>query len=92
MISKEDLLEFGFVENKEPSKVIYPFEKVILEQEIEGQDDTEPVLSLVLERFNESVSIGLISNDGHTIYLNGIESIEDLKVIEKCISSYRPNY
>lgn len=88
MISKKDLLAFGFVENQEPSKVFYPLEKVI----IAGQDKEEPVLSFVVENFNNQYSIGLISNDGHTIYLGGAETIEDLKVIEKSISDYKPNY
>jgi hypothetical protein len=87
MIKKKDLIEFGFIEEVGAARVIYPYAKVLLADE----DTGEPVLSLVVENFNQGLTFGIISQEGHTIYLS-ITSMDELRIIEKSIVAYKPNY
>ncbi len=86
-ISKKDLIEFGFIEETGAAKVIYPYSKVLLADE----NTNEPALSLVVENYNQTAVFGIISHEGHTIYLS-VASMNDLKIIEKSITGYKPNY
>lgn len=86
-ISKKDLIEFGFTEETGAAKAIYPYEKVLLAVE----ETNEPVLSLVVENYNQGAIFGIITQEGHTIYLS-VASMDELKIIEKSITGYKPNY
>jgi guanylate kinase len=83
-ITKESLLEFGMIQKDSP---IYPLEKVI------SVDDNpnEGHISICVTHVRNTSELCLMMPDGACIYI-GPESIEELKVFEKCILAWEPNY
>lgn len=84
-ITKEDLIEFGMKENKGYDKILYPMEKILGEGE-------EGTIALVITNQHNRSEFAIVLPSGDTLFLVGVKSIEDLKCIERCITSWEPNY
>ena len=84
MITKKQLLDFGFVENKGDDTIICPMEKVLLKSE-EGQ------LALVITHIRNQNDFAISTPTGEMIFVNGFESLAELKVIEKSITGWEGN-
>lgn len=84
-ITKETLLEFGMVEVAGDEKFLTPMKKVL-------GSNKEGDLSIVVWMGRNSAELGILSPDGALTYINGIETIDELKIIEKAITEWEPPY
>lgn len=86
--TKEDLIEFGMREETDGlEKVLFPMKKVIsVEQESSGDE-----MAICITSQRNVHEICLILPDGGCLYLSP-ESMDELKIFEKCITSYESNY
>ncbi len=93
-ITKESLIEFGMVVTNEedPLRFIYPLEKVLTSENDPDNEDAVLKMSLVITNERNSSELALILPSGDTLFLGGIESIEELKIFEKAITSFEPVY
>ena len=83
MITKEQLIEFGLIENDKPDKIIYPLKKTLGKNDIEDDNDENSIDLVVTMEFNDPVlAISLPEGD---LVLGGIETLDELKVIVKAI-------
>lgn len=87
-LTKEDLLSFGLVETSGEERVWYPMKKVISVKDSDDKDAGE--LAICVTTQNNATELVLATPDG-CLYL-GAETIEELKVFEKCILSWEPNF
>lgn len=85
-ITKEELLAFGMKENEGEDKVLYPMSKVL------GEDEEGDTMEICVTLERNSQELALKTPHGDTLYLGGVESIEDLKTFEKCITEFEPNF
>lgn len=85
MINKEQLLEFGMMELTGDDAIICAMEKVLSET-------NEGKVSIAITTFRNTPELVLWLPGGHQVFLGGVTSIEDLKVIERCVTEYEPNY
>lgn len=92
-ITREQLIEFGMKINVADDKFIYPMKKNLgRAREDEDDEDSEVIsLDLVITREYNKPQLAIVC-PGCTLFLDGVQSIEDLKVIERCISSFEPSY
>lgn len=86
-ITKQALLEFGFNHQIGGAEALFPMEKVLIKA-IRGEKD----LVLAVAQNNSGSVIVLICPDGIVIALGGVESMEDLAVIERCITDFELPY
>ena len=87
MITKDELIKFGMVENTGEDKVLYPYIKSITGKEF-GQDNG--IYIVVTNEYNIS-EFCLILPDGNQLFLN-IDSIDELIAFEKYIDRWEPGY
>ena len=86
MITKEKLIEFGMVETSGDESLLMPLKKVIAE---DAEDGCEMSIGLSLVR--NVPELCLLMPSGDCLFLV-VETIEELKIFEKCIASWEPNY
>ena len=82
-MTKEELKNFGMIEQDDP---IILMEKVLSEENEEGEK-----IALVVTRERNTPQLALIIPDG-MLFLGGAKSVNDLRVIEDCITEYEPFY
>ena len=80
MINKEQLIEFGMEETSSP---MYPLKKTLGENE-------DGSITLAISMSSNEPSLVLVTPDGQIHFT--VESIEELKIIKKCITGYEPHY
>jgi hypothetical protein len=85
-ITKESLIAFGMKVPNDGTEILYPLEKEL------GKDEFGGVLALVVTNENNRSELCLKLPGGDTLFLGGIKTIEELRIFEKSISSYQPNY
>ena len=89
MITKEQLLEFGFIEVEDDSKIMFPFKKVLSEPN--EDDDEQGELALVISRLRNGTDFCIITPTGEMIYVNGAKNLEELKIVEQSITGWEGN-
>lgn len=89
-ITKEQLLEFGMKETTGDERLIFPMEKVISIPNDDAEED-EGKLAICVTQMRNQPELCLMMPDGACLYL-AAETIEELKIFEKCIASWEPNY
>jgi hypothetical protein len=87
MITKEELLEFGMEEVPEESAA--PF---IMEKPLAPPGEKERFIIGVTTMYNTPEIAIELPMMGGTIYLGGVETIDELRAIEKGISRYEPGF
>lgn len=86
-ITNNQLLEFGMKKNKNGDKLLFPMEKIISMP----NEDNEGNIAICLTNMRNQTELCLMLPNGDCIYLS-IETIEKLKIFEKCIGSWEPSY
>lgn len=84
-ITKDQLRDFGMKETEDVEKMFTPMKKVISVPNDEGE------LAICVTNQRNVAELCLILPDGGCLYLSP-ESMDDLKIFEKCITSYEPAY
>lgn len=84
MITQQDLFDYGFTENKDSDSIIFPYEKIIAENE-------EGVLGLVVTTIQGQEDIAIVTPTGELIFVSAIKDLEQLKVIESSITGWDGN-
>lgn len=88
LISFDELIEFGMIkETDEANALICPMYKQLFEPE-EGQ---EFGLSIGCWLVDQQYNLAIITPNADAIILGAVESIEQLKVIEKSITGFDPS-
>ena len=90
IITSETLIQFGMKENKSGESRIFPLVKQISEISEEEKEEGHTGLSICVTNLRNKAELCL-NMDGAILYLCP-SNIEELKIFEKCISSYEPNY
>lgn len=88
-ITFDSLVEFGMTAPTDGSEILFPLEKV-LNENLDVADGDK--IAICVSRENNSHQLCLKLPGGDTLWLLGAEHIEELQVIEKCITSFEPNY
>jgi hypothetical protein len=86
MITKKQLIEFGMRETKGDERLFHPMKKIISVSNEENQE-----LSICVTSMRNVEELCLFLPDGSTLYLMP-KTITELKIFEKCIESWEPNY
>lgn len=84
MIQESDLLEYGFKKNTDSDQALFPYEKILAE---EG----DGILGLVVTTIMGQFDIAICTPTGELIFISAINSLEELKPIEKSITGWMAN-
>lgn len=91
-ITKEQLLEFGMIETTGDEKIIYPMKKVIsIPPEKEDTDDDLGEIAICVDMEYNFLRLVLKLPDGSTLVICP-ETIDELKIFEKCIGGWESYY
>lgn len=82
-MTKEELKDFGMIEQDDPI--------ILMTKDLSEENEEGEKIALVVTRERNKPEIALIVPDG-VLFLGGVKSVEDLKIIEACVTEWEPNY
>ena len=87
MITREQLMAFGMEEPQDGEHIAFPLAKSLSRKH---PTDSLGAISLCVTRLRNVSELCLLLPNGAVLYLNGVESVEELEVLEKAITGWEP--